>query len=98
MKMCGLSAETEKGTKGLSFVQTDATALNMVGPTILGVVASVLGLTEPRGKDITHKTHAKWACVAPTMLEEPMEKLYIQIQHCCTMLRRSRNKRHIGSC
>ena len=86
---------------------------NMVGPTMFGVVASVVALegvqtdvTTPNNfgtciaswKDITQKTHAKWACVSPAMLEELKEKLCKRIQHCCAMLRRSRNKRHIGSC
>ena len=33
-------------------------------------------------------------CVAPTMLGE----LCKRIQHCCAKLRRSRNKRNVGSC
>ena len=54
----------------LSYVQTDATTPNIVGPTMLGVVASVLavvckrmqqlptilGPAVHRGKDTTHKT------------------------------------------
>ena len=54
----------------LSYVQTDATTPNIVGPTILGVVASVLAVVCKRmqqllkmfgpavhsGKDITNKT------------------------------------------
>ena len=35
-----------------------------------------------------------WACVAQAMLEE----LCKQIQHCCATLRRSGNKRNVGSC
>ena len=33
--------------------------------------------------------------MAPTMLEEELCK---RIQHCCATLRRSRNKRNVGSC
>ena len=54
-------------------------------PTILGPVVR-------RGKDTTHKTlETMWA---PAMLEE----LSKQIQHYCATLRRSRNKRNVGSC
>ena len=83
-------------------MQTDATTPNIVAPTMLGVVPSVLevvckrmqqlptllGPTVHRGKDL------KKPCVAPTMLEE----LCKRIQHCCATLRRSRNKRNVGSC
>ena len=54
-------------------------------PTILGPVVH-------RGKDTTRKTlETMWA---PAMLQE----LSKQIQHYCATLRRSRNKRNVGSC
>ena len=95
----------------LRYVQTDATTPNIVGPTMLGVVASVLavvckrmqqlptilGPAVHRGKDTTHKTLETVSCafVAPTMLEEL--QLYKRIQHCCATLQRSRYKRNVGS-
>ena len=82
-----------------SGVQTDATTPNIVAPTMLGVVACVLavvckrmqqlptslGPAVHRGKNTTHKS---------TTLEEVCKR----IQHCCATLRRSRNKRNVGSC
>ena len=49
---------------------------------MLGVVACVLAMVCKRMQQL------------PTMLEE----LCKLIQHCCAMLRRSRNKRNLGSC
>ena len=82
-----------------SGVQTDATTPNIVAPAMLVVVACVLavvckrmqqlptslGPAVHRGKNTTHKS---------TTLEE----LCKRIQHCCATLRRSRNKRNVGSC
>ena len=56
-----------------------------------------LGPAVYRGNDTSHTTleiMCIWACVAPTMLDEQCKR----IQHCCATLRRSRNKRNIGSC
>ena len=81
-------------------------------PTLLEVVASVLavvykrmqqlptmlGPAVHRGKDTTHETleaeRNERAWHPPTMLEE----LCKRIQHCCATLRKSRNKRNVGSC
>ena len=66
-----------------SGVQMDATA--RLGPAVY------------RWNDTSHTTleiMCIWGCVAPTMLDEQCKR----IQHCCATLRRSRNKRNIGSC
>ena len=55
-------------------------------------LSTISGPVVHRGKDTTHKT-LETMC-APTMLEE----LSKQIQHYCATLRRSRNKRNVGSC
>ena len=56
-----------------------------------------LGPAVYRENDTSHTTleiMCIWACVAPTMLDEQCKR----IQPCCATLRRSRNKRNIGSC
>ena len=91
----------------LRYVQTDATTPNIVGPTMLGVVASVLavvckrmqqvptilGPAVHRGKDTTHKT-LETMCHARAW---PQLQLCKRIQHCCATLQRSRDKRNVES-
>ena len=59
---------------------------------------TLLGPAVHSGNDTIHKTlyedHVYCACVTPTLLEELCKRL----QHCCATLRRSRNKRNVGSC
>ena len=87
----------------LNYVQTDATTPNIVGSTVLGVVASVLAVVckgmhqlpttlEPavhRGKDTTHKT-LETMCHARTWPQQCSEELQLWkgIQHCCATLQR----------
>ena len=91
----------------LRCVQTDATTPNIVGRTVLGVVASVLavvckrmqqlptilGPAVHRGKDTTHKT-LETMCHARAW---PQLQLCKRIQHCCATLQRSRDKRNVES-
>ena len=91
----------------LNYVQTDVTTPNIVGPTMLGVVASVLavvckrmqqlptilGPAVHRGKDTTHKT-LETMCHARAW---PQLQLCKRIQHCCATLQRSRDKRNVES-
>ena len=55
---------------------------------------TMLGPAVHHGKDTIFVIHVLCACVVPTMLEE----LCKWIQHCYATLRRSRNKRNVGSC
>ena len=87
----------------LRCVQTDATTPNIVGRTVLGVVASVLavvckrmqqlptilGPAVHRGKDTTHKT-LETMCHARTWPQQCSEELQLckRIQHCCATLQR----------
>ena len=64
-------------------------------PTMLGAaVHVVVERIQPISLCKLQGDHVWWACMAPTMLEE----LCKRIQHCCATLRRSRNKRNVGSC
>ena len=83
----------------------DATTPNTVGPTILGVVASVLAVlckwmqklpTVHHGKDTTHKT-LQTICDVRARPQPCWKELCKWIQHCCITLQRSRNKRNVGS-
>ena len=69
----------------LSYMQTDAPTPHIVGPTMLRPAVH-------NGKDTTHKTLE--ISVSPAMLEGLCER----IQHCSATLRRSWNKRYVGSC
>ena len=76
---------TENYTEALRLRATDATTPN----NVVTCSASWEGYSPQ-----VFVNHLQWACVAPTMLEE----LCKRIQHCCATLRRSRNKRYVGSC
>jgi len=87
------------------------TTTNIVGLTMLGVVPSVLAVVCKRmqqlptvlrpavhhGKDTTHKTLETMG-YARAWPQQCWKELGKRIQHCCATLRRSRNKRNVGSC
>ena len=88
-----------------------ATTPKIVGPTILGVIASVLavvckriqqrpgilGPTMHRGRDTTHMTLETARVQCACVGPTMLEELCKRIQHCCATLRRPRNKRNVGS-
>ena len=91
-------------------VQTDATTSNIVAPTMLGVVGAcwkwcangcnnsqqcwdlqwIVGRIQPI-------SHCK-PCVMRVRGPNNVAELCKRIQHCCATLRRSWNKRNVGSC
>ena len=95
----------------LSYVQTDATTLNIVGPTIVGVVTSVLAVVCKRmqqlptmlehavhlGKDSTHK-NMETMCNVLAWPQQCLKSCANGYKICCAPLRWSRNKRSEGSC
>ena len=58
---------------------------------------SMLGLAVHRGKDTTHTT-LQTMCNACAWLQQCWKNCGKRIQHCCAMLRRSRNERNVGRC
>ena len=51
-----------------------------------------------RGKDTTHKTLKTMCNLRAWPQQLMLEEVWKRIQHCCTTLRRSQNKRNVGSC
>ena len=58
---------------------------------------SMLGIAVHHGKDTTHRT-LQTMCNTCAWLQQCWKSCGKRIQHCCAMLRRSRNKRNVGSC
>ena len=95
----------------LSYMQTGTITPNIVGPTMLGVVASVLAVV---CKQMQHfPTMLGVQCIVGRIQPIRLWRPYVMgvhwpnnveravqtgIQHCCVTLRRSRNKWHVGSC
>ena len=92
-------------------MQTDATTPNIVGPTIVGVVTSVLAVVCKRmqqlptmlehavhlGKDSTHK-NMETMCNVLAWPQQCLKSCANGYKICCAPLRWSRNKRSEGSC
>ena len=98
----------------LCYVQTKATTPNIVGPTMLGVVASVLAVVYKQTQRLptmlgpaVHRGRIQlirlWKLefgshIGACMAPTMLEELCKRLQHCCATLRRSRNKRNARSC
>ena len=59
---------------------------------------TVLGPAVPRGKDTTHKPLKIMLNPRAWPQQLMLEEVCKQMQHCCATLRRSQNKRNLGTC
>ena len=90
LKLCS----NGRGQQCLEFL----TSVLAVECTRMQQLPTMLGPAVHRGKDTTHKTLKTMCNLRAWPQQLMLEEVCKRIQHCCATLRRSQNKRNVGSC